>query len=64
MRFMHGPNLTGFPACVFPVAYTAKNLPICIQFIGRAYQEVDIFPFAKTLGFPDFKSNWYTGTTT
>lgn len=43
MRFMHAPNLTGYPACVFPIAYTDdSNLPIAIQCIGRAWEEVRI----------------------
>mmetsp|Transcript_4899 Transcript_4899/g.5955 ORF Transcript_4899/g.5955 Transcript_4899/m.5955 type:complete len:80 (+) Transcript_4899:44-283(+) len=40
MRYMHAANLTGLPACVFPVSYTENNLPIAMQCIAGPWKEV------------------------
>jgi aspartyl-tRNA(Asn)/glutamyl-tRNA(Gln) amidotransferase subunit A len=39
-------NITGLPAISLPCGFTASNLPIGLQFIGGAYDEVGIFRIA------------------
>lgn len=42
MRFITAANMTGLPAISFPVGYTQSGLPIGMQAIGRAWDEVSL----------------------
>lgn len=46
MRFVTAGNMTGLPAISFPVGYTQKGLPIGMQAIGRAWDEVTLLRMA------------------
>lgn len=46
MRFATAANMTGLPAISFPVGYTRKGLPIGMQVIGRAWDEVTLLRMA------------------
>jgi Asp-tRNA(Asn)/Glu-tRNA(Gln) amidotransferase A subunit family amidase len=46
MRFVTAANLTGLPAITFPVGYTQKGLPIGLQAMGRAWDEVTLLKMA------------------
>jgi Asp-tRNA(Asn)/Glu-tRNA(Gln) amidotransferase A subunit family amidase len=46
MRFVTAANLTGLPAISFPVGYTAKNMPIGMQAIGKAWDESTLLRLA------------------
>lgn len=46
MRFTTVANMTGLPAISFPVGYTRKGLPIGLQVIGRAWDEVNLLRMA------------------
>lgn len=46
MRFVTAANFTGLPAISFPVGYTQKGLPIGMQVIGRAWDEVNLLRMA------------------
>jgi Asp-tRNA(Asn)/Glu-tRNA(Gln) amidotransferase A subunit family amidase len=46
MRFTTVANMTGLPAITFPVGYTQKGLPIGLQVIGRAWDEVSLLRMA------------------
>ncbi|MCK6538605.1 MAG: amidase [Anaerolineales bacterium] len=46
MRFVTAANMTGLPAISFPVGYTQKGLPIGLQVIGRAWDEVTLLRLA------------------
>jgi Asp-tRNA(Asn)/Glu-tRNA(Gln) amidotransferase A subunit family amidase len=46
MRFAAPANLTGLPAISFPVGYTRKGLPIGMQVMGRAWDEVNLLRMA------------------
>ncbi|MBK9782242.1 MAG: amidase [Anaerolineales bacterium] len=46
MRFATAANLTGLPAITFPVGYTQKGLPIGMQAMGRAWDEVTLLRLA------------------
>lgn len=46
MRFATTPNLTGLPAISFPVGYTEHGLPVGMQAIGRAWDEVSLLKIA------------------
>ena len=46
MRFATAGNLTGLPAITFPVGYTQKGLPIGLQAMGRAWDEVTLLRLA------------------
>jgi Asp-tRNA(Asn)/Glu-tRNA(Gln) amidotransferase A subunit family amidase len=46
MRFAAPANLTGLPAITFPVGYTRKGLPIGMQVMGRAWDEVNLLRMA------------------
>lgn len=46
MRFATAANLTGLPAITFPVGYTQKGLPIGMQAMGRAWDEVTLLRMA------------------
>ena len=46
MRFATAGNLTGLPAVTFPVGYTQKGLPIGLQAMGRAWDEVTLLRLA------------------
>lgn len=47
MRFTTYANLTGLPAISFPAGYTQKGLPVGLQAMGRAWDEVTLFRLAK-----------------
>jgi Asp-tRNA(Asn)/Glu-tRNA(Gln) amidotransferase A subunit family amidase len=47
MRFAPVPNLTGNPAISFPVGYVSNNLPIGMQAIGRAWDEMTLLRIAQ-----------------
>jgi Asp-tRNA(Asn)/Glu-tRNA(Gln) amidotransferase A subunit family amidase len=46
MRFVTPANTTGLPAISFPAGYTGKGLPIGMQVIGRAWDEVTLLRMA------------------
>lgn len=46
MRFVTPANFTGLPAISFPVGYTLKGLPIGMQVMGRAWDEVNLLRMA------------------
>lgn len=46
MRFALPANLTGLPAISFPAGYTTAGLPIGMQAIGRAWDEVTLLRLA------------------
>ncbi|MCL4274474.1 MAG: amidase [Anaerolineales bacterium] len=46
MRFVTAANFTGLPAISFPVGYTQKGLPIGMQVMGRAWDEVNLLRMA------------------
>jgi Asp-tRNA(Asn)/Glu-tRNA(Gln) amidotransferase A subunit family amidase len=46
MRFVTAANMTGLPAVSFPVGYTKKGLPIGLQVIGKAWDEVNLLRMA------------------
>ncbi len=46
MRFVTPANLTGLPAITFPAGYTATGLPVGMQAIGRAWDEVTLLQLA------------------
>ena len=46
MRFATAANLTGLPAISFPVGYTQKGLPIGLQVMGKAWDEVALLRLA------------------
>ncbi|MBK6791372.1 MAG: amidase [Anaerolineales bacterium] len=46
MRFATAANLTGLPAITFPAGYTQKGLPIGMQAMGRAWDEVTLLRLA------------------
>lgn len=46
MRFATAANMTGLPAISFPVGYTQKGLPIGMQIIGRAWDEITLLRLA------------------
>lgn len=46
MRFVTVANFTGLPAISFPVGYTQKGLPIGMQVMGRAWDEVNLLRMA------------------
>lgn len=46
MRFVTAANFTGLPAISFPVGYTQKGLPIGMQVMGRAWDEVNLVRMA------------------
>jgi Asp-tRNA(Asn)/Glu-tRNA(Gln) amidotransferase A subunit family amidase len=48
MRFSTAANMTGLPAISFPAGYTRKGLPIGLQVIGRAWDEVNLLRMALT----------------
>ncbi|XP_015284480.1 PREDICTED: fatty acid amide hydrolase-like [Gekko japonicus] len=43
MRFMQLANLTGIPALVVPVGYTASGLPISLQIMAKWWDEALLF---------------------
>ncbi len=47
MRFAVLGNMTGLPAITFPVGYTEKGLPIGMQVMGRAWDEVTLLRMAR-----------------
>lgn len=47
MRFVTPANLTGLPAIVFPAGYTSAGLPVGLQAIGRAWDEVTLLRLAR-----------------
>jgi Asp-tRNA(Asn)/Glu-tRNA(Gln) amidotransferase A subunit family amidase len=47
MRFATVANLTGLPSISFPVGYTPQGLPVGMQGIGRAWDEVSLFHLAQ-----------------
>ncbi len=47
MRFVTPANLTGLPAIVFPAGYTAAGLPVGLQAIGKAWDEVTLLRLAR-----------------
>jgi Asp-tRNA(Asn)/Glu-tRNA(Gln) amidotransferase A subunit family amidase len=46
MRFVTAANMTGFPAISFPVGYTQNRLPIGMQIMGKAWDEVTLLRMA------------------
>ncbi len=46
MRFVTAANMTGLPAISFPVGYTQKGLPIGMQVMGKAWDEVNLLRMA------------------
>jgi Asp-tRNA(Asn)/Glu-tRNA(Gln) amidotransferase A subunit family amidase len=46
MRFATAANMTGLPAISFPVGYTKKGLPIGLQVMGKAWDEVTLLRLA------------------
>ncbi|MDP1544729.1 MAG: amidase [Anaerolineales bacterium] len=46
MRFATAANMTGLPAISFPVGYTQRGLPIGMQGIGKAWDEVTLLRMA------------------
>lgn len=46
MRFVTAANMTGLPAISFPVGYTQGGLPIGLQVVGRAWDEVTLLRLA------------------
>jgi Asp-tRNA(Asn)/Glu-tRNA(Gln) amidotransferase A subunit family amidase len=46
MRFVTAANMTGLPAISFPVGYTQKGLPIGMQVMGKAWDEVTLLRLA------------------
>ena len=46
MRFATPPNLTGLPAISFPAGYTPQGLPVGMQAIARAWDEVTLLRLA------------------
>ncbi|MDX9956193.1 MAG: amidase [Anaerolineae bacterium] len=46
MRFATPANLTGLPAISFPAGYTPQGLPVGMQAIGRAWDEVTLLRLA------------------
>jgi Asp-tRNA(Asn)/Glu-tRNA(Gln) amidotransferase A subunit family amidase len=46
MRFAPPANLTGLPAISFPAGYTSQGLPVGMQAIGRAWDEVTLLRLA------------------
>jgi Asp-tRNA(Asn)/Glu-tRNA(Gln) amidotransferase A subunit family amidase len=46
MRFVTAANFTGLPAISFPVGYTQKGLPIGLQVIGKAWDEINLLRMA------------------
>ncbi|HEX7598629.1 MAG TPA: amidase, partial [Polyangia bacterium] len=46
MRFATPANLTGLPAISFPAGYTPSGLPVGMQVIGRAWDEVTLLRLA------------------
>jgi Asp-tRNA(Asn)/Glu-tRNA(Gln) amidotransferase A subunit family amidase len=46
MRFATPANMTGLPAISFPAGYTAAGLPIGMQAIGRAWDEITLLRLA------------------
>ena len=46
MRFATAGNLTGLPAISFPVGYTQNGLPIGMQAMGKAWDEVTLLRMA------------------
>jgi Asp-tRNA(Asn)/Glu-tRNA(Gln) amidotransferase A subunit family amidase len=47
MRFATPANLTGLPAISFPAGFTAEGLPIGMQAIGRAWEEMLLLRIAR-----------------
>ncbi len=45
-RFTAPINLTGLPACAVPCGFSAEGLPLSMQVIGRAFDEVAVLRFA------------------
>ena len=39
MRFAFLANFTGVPAITFPVGYDRDGLPVCLQVMGRWWDE-------------------------
>jgi amidase len=39
-------SVTGLPAVIMPGGYTAKNLPIGIQFVGRSFDDINLIRVA------------------
>jgi amidase len=42
-------NLTGHPVVVIPAGYSADNLPIGIQIVGRRWDEIRLLAFARQI---------------
>ncbi|MBN4050294.1 amidase [Desulfobulbus sp. AH-315-M07] len=49
MRFATAANLTGLPAVTVPVGYDDDDLPIGLQFMGRAWEEHRLLGFAAAV---------------
>ncbi len=49
MRFVAGPNLTGYPALTMPVGYDDRGLPVGLQLMGRAWEEHLLLEVAAVL---------------
>jgi Asp-tRNA(Asn)/Glu-tRNA(Gln) amidotransferase A subunit family amidase len=47
MRFATPANLTGLPAISFPAGFTAEGLPVGMQAIGRAWEEILLLRIAR-----------------
>jgi Asp-tRNA(Asn)/Glu-tRNA(Gln) amidotransferase A subunit family amidase len=40
-------NLSGNPAITLPIGFTKEQMPVCISFIGKLYDEATLVAFAK-----------------
>jgi aspartyl-tRNA(Asn)/glutamyl-tRNA(Gln) amidotransferase subunit A len=49
-------SLAGLPAISVPVGNSQEGLPIGLQLVGRAFQEVDLLAFSKSIDFSEPKA--------
>lgn len=49
MRYVFMGNFLGNPAISLPVAYSEDNLPICVQLMGRNWEEHVVLRAANSI---------------